>query len=175
MELSTTREAIRCYAQHFMEPEGLIPNSQDLSLATPMLWPMQWHKMSRRIELRVGERGVRQITVPSCPQMWAQFDSLPRNCLHFTGPKDSFSTSHHPTSPRSILILSTHLRLGLPSGLHPSGFPTNNLYAFRFSPIRATCSAHLIHLDLIILIILSEDLKCYTSKYKWWVFVMFYP
>ena len=27
----------------------------------------------------------------------------------------------HPTSWRSILILSTHLRLGLPSGLFPSG------------------------------------------------------
>jgi len=30
----------------------------------------------------------------------------------------------HPTSWRSVLILSTHLRLGLPSGLFPSGFPT---------------------------------------------------
>jgi hypothetical protein len=34
-------------------------------------------------------------------------------------------------------MLSIHLRLGLPSGLFPSGFPTNNPYTFLFSPIRA--------------------------------------
>ena len=34
----------------------------------------------------------------------------------------------HPTSWRSVLILSTHLHLGLPSGLLPSGLPTKNLY-----------------------------------------------
>jgi hypothetical protein len=33
----------------------------------------------------------------------------------------------HPTSWRSVLILSTHLRLGLPSCLFPSGFPTKTL------------------------------------------------
>src|SRR5215470_8073501 len=39
------------------------------------------------------------------------------------------STYPHPITWRSILILSTHLRLGLPSGLFPSGFPTKTLYA----------------------------------------------
>jgi hypothetical protein len=39
----------------------------------------------------------------------------------------------HPIYLRSILILSTHLRLGLPSGLFPSGFPSNILYAFASS------------------------------------------
>ena len=33
----------------------------------------------------------------------------------------------HPTSWRSVLILSNHLRLGLPSGLFPSGFPSKTL------------------------------------------------
>ena len=34
----------------------------------------------------------------------------------------------HPTFWRSILILSTHLRLGLPNGLFPFSFPTKTLY-----------------------------------------------
>ena len=59
------------------------------------------------------------------------------------------STYPHPTSWRSILILSTHLRLGLPSGLLPYGFPNKNLYTPLSSPIRATCPAHLTLLDFI--------------------------
>ena len=34
----------------------------------------------------------------------------------------------HTTSRRSVLIFSSHVSLGLPRGLFPSGFPTKNLY-----------------------------------------------
>jgi hypothetical protein len=69
------------------------------------------------------------------------------------------SSPSHPISLRSILILPSHLHLGLLSGLLSSIFPINILYAFLLCPIHAACPAHLILLILIILIILGEDYK----------------
>jgi hypothetical protein len=74
-------------------------------------------------------------------------------------PEPDQSNPSHPISLRSILILSTYLRLGLPSGLFPFGFPTYILYAFLFSSLRATRPANLILLDLITLIILGLILE----------------
>ena len=52
----------------------------------------------------------------------------------------------HPAYSISILILFSHLRLGLQSCLFPSGFPTKYLYEQLLSPIRATCPSTLVFL-----------------------------
>ena len=62
----------------------------------------------------------------------------------------------HPTSWRSILILSFHLFLGPPSDLFPSDFPTKTVYKHLPSTVRATCSVHLILLDLTTRTIFGE-------------------
>ena len=70
----------------------------------------------------------------------------------------------YPTSCRSILILSSHLYLGLPSLVFPSGFPTKTLYTPLPSPIRATCPAHLTLLDSITRTILGEEYRSLSSS-----------
>ena len=68
----------------------------------------------------------------------------------------------HPTSWRSILILSSHLHPGLPYCLFPSGFPTKTLYTL--SSLRGTCPAHLILIDLITRAIFGEEYRSLSSS-----------
>ena len=74
------------------------------------------------------------------------------------------SVTPHSTSWRSILMLSSHLSLGLPSGLFPSGFPTKTQYKPLLSPICATCSAYLILLDFITWTIMGEQYRSLSSS-----------
>ena len=55
------------------------------------------------------------------PRFITAFTSVHHLSLSWASPIQSIYP--HPTSWRSILILSTHLRLGLPSVFFPSGFP----------------------------------------------------
>jgi hypothetical protein len=75
------------------------------------------------------------------------------------------STPPYSICLRSISILSFHIRLGLPSGLSPSGFPTKKkVYTFIFYPLRAMCHVHLILLDFIILLLFGEVYKSWSSS-----------
>jgi len=69
-----------------------------------------------------------------------------------------------PTSWWSVLILSSHLRLGLPSGLFPSRAHHQNPLTPLPSPIRVTCPAHLILLDFTTRTIFGKEYRSLSSS-----------
>ena len=69
-----------------------------------------------------------------------------------------------PTSWKSILILSSHLRLVLPNGLFPSDFPTRTLCTPLSSPICAACPAHFILLDFTTRTIFGKEYRSLSSS-----------
>jgi hypothetical protein len=86
-------------------------------------------------------------------------------------------TTASSLSLRSILILSTRLRPGLPSILFPLTLTSISYMDSYTTSIRSTCRTHLIFLDLIILIILCEEAlnklnKSIRKRINWLVFVM---
>ena len=82
----------------------------------------------------------------------------------YSEPDKSSPYPLHPTSWRFIfLIVSSHLRPGLPSDLLPSDLPTKTV-ALRLSSMRATCSAHLILLDFTTQIIFDEEYRSLSSS-----------
>jgi len=88
---------------------------------------------------------------------------IPATCPY---PEPARSSPHPPhlTSWRSILILSSHLRLGLPTCLFHSGFTTKTLYTPLLYPLRAAWSSHLFLLDLITRTIFGEQYRSLSSS-----------
>ena len=76
--------------------------------------------------------------VKKSPAFYRTWSSLPYSQVPAICPLSWASSTQsippHPTSPRSILILSSHLCLGLPSGHYPSGFPSKTQYTPLLSP-----------------------------------------
>jgi hypothetical protein len=68
-------------------------------------------------------------------------------------------SSPHALPLRSILILQSHLRLGLPRSFFPLSHSTRSLYYILITSIRATFPAPLIVLDSIVLTIFGKDGK----------------
>ena len=114
-------------------------------------WAANWFAASQEIPRisRNPKVHYRTHKLPTLPVSWAR----PMQSIY-----------PHPTSWRAILLLSTYLRLGFPSGLFPSGFSTKTLYTTLPSPIRATCPANLILLDYITRTILGEEYKSHSSS-----------
>ena len=110
----------------------------------------------------VGGRLVHRLREDSSLNLCTAFTNACHLSLSWASPIQSIPP--HPISWRSSLILSSHLRLDLPSGLFPSDFPTKTLYKPLVSPIRSTCPAHLILLDFITRATLVEQYRTLSSS-----------
>jgi len=74
---------------------------------------------------------------------------------------------HHPTDWIFILILSSHLRVGFPSGLFPPDFPTKLCKHLSLpSHMRAICPANRILLLLITRTILGEEFYVHGTVHR---------
>jgi hypothetical protein len=77
--------------------------------------------------------------------------------------EDGILRSNHRESHKSyIVLLSSHLCIGLCSGLFPSGFHTKNSNSFLLSLVQASCPAH--PTLLVISLIIFGEVSHYAGR-----------
>ncbi|XP_032457701.1 uncharacterized protein LOC116738656 [Nasonia vitripennis] len=86
------------------------------------------------------------------------------SCVNPTQDAPLRSTPTRPITTRSAFTLSSHLRLGLPTGRVTIGLPFMTRAAVRSSPILATCPAHPNLRDFIILLIFGDAYRLCNSS-----------
>ena len=113
---------------------------------------MVWQSCALTLYMLCSRHSSLTFSIQHSPSWEADRFSASQEIPHILwNPKDHYRTykSPPPVFTLSQVILSSHLCLGLPSGLFPSGFPIKILYATLLSPIRSTCSSHLSKFFLI--------------------------
>ena len=118
------------------EYSGLLTYSLTYSMELSPSWELTGFQLSKKFSTFYGTR-------------WFITAFTSAHHLSLSWASSIQSIPPHPISWRSILILSSRLRLGLPSGLTPSGFPTKTQHTPFLFPTRATCPAHLFLLKFI--------------------------
>jgi hypothetical protein len=129
-----------------------------LILAPPCIWSTSRHCLPPSISRLSRQYGILNISQSyRPPQPVTGIDLLFYGAQMFIA---MFTRAHHwyLSIPyyliifflRSIVILLSHLYLGLPSDVFPSGYPTKTTYAFVFSFMHAMCPSHLTLCNLII-------------------------
>jgi len=116
-----------------MEPEGSLRHSQESAKIPRILW-------NPKVHYRIHKSPPTVLILSHTNTVHTPFRSL----------KINFNFIHH-------------LRVGLPSGLFPLGFPTKTLYVPLISRISATRPTNLILHDLIVRTTFGEDYRSYSS------------
>jgi hypothetical protein len=121
------------------------PRSLPRHLATPISYLLNpWSRVL--LGKLTGRQRVKKFAEYYVNRRFITAFKIPR---HVSLPKPPRSSQYppHPTSWKSILILSSHLRLGLLSGPFHPRFPTKTLYTSIPSHIRARWPSQFILLD----------------------------
>jgi hypothetical protein len=112
----------------------------------------------------MGEDGrSKNVTVSSCPVLNLQI--LHENARVTTSNSNPFESGPRASLSMALINFNVilHLRVGFPSGVLPSDYPTKILHSPIFAPIHATCPSHLILLYLITHIVFGEEYRALSS------------